>query len=136
MRHKFRNHNYYKFLKLEIMVAILIPISLFLAVFAIMYVFLTTRSKERLALVEKGLNVDIFKDKTPKKTSPKYSLLKLGIFLASLAVGILVGYLLSTVINEEVAYFSMILLFGGAGLIVAHYITSSLASKEKTEKSE
>ena len=33
---------------------ILIPISFFLAVFGVIYLFLSTRNKERLALIEKG----------------------------------------------------------------------------------
>ena len=37
---------------------ILIPISLFLAIFGIIYLYLSTRNKERLALIEKGVDKD------------------------------------------------------------------------------
>ena len=107
------------------MEGIFVPISFFLALFAILYVYWTTRTKERLALIEKGSDASIFKTKTSK-----YALLKWGIFLIALAVGVITGYALSNVINEVAAFFTMILLFGGIGLIVAHFITNSLAKKE------
>ncbi len=39
---------------------ILIPLSLFLAIFGIFYLFVSTRNKERLALIEKGVDASIF----------------------------------------------------------------------------
>ncbi len=107
------------------MEGIFVPISFFLAIFAILYVYWTTRTKERLALIEKGADASIFKTE-----SSKYALLKWGIFLIALAVGVITGFALSSVINEVAAFFTMILLFGGIGLIVAHFITNSLAKKE------
>lgn len=107
------------------MEGIFVPLSFFLALFAILYVYWTTRTKERLALIEKGADASIF-----KTASSKYALLKWGIFLIALAVGVISGFALSNVINEVAAFFTMILLFGGIGLIVAHYITYNLAKKE------
>lgn len=105
---------------------IFVPIGFFLAVFAVVYVYWTTRTKERLALIEKGADASIFK--VPES---KYALLKWGIFLIALAVGVITGNLLSTVINEVTAYFTMILFFGGVGLIVAYLIIGALAKKDK-----
>jgi len=107
------------------MEGIFVPISFFLALFAILYVYWTTRTKERLALVEKGADASIF-----KVESSKYALLKWGIFLIALAVGVITGYALANVIDEVAAFFTMILLFGGIGLIVAYMVTSALAKKE------
>jgi len=107
------------------MEGIFVPIGFFLAIFAILYVYWTTRTKERLALVEKGVDAGIF------KTEPsKYNLLKWGLFLIALSIGVITGYALSRVINEVTAFFTMILFFGGLGLIVAHFITGSLMKKE------
>lgn len=108
------------------MVEILVPIGFFLAIFAILYVYWTTRTRERLALIEKGADADIF-----KKTPSKYALLKWGIFLIGLAVGVITADLLSEVVNEVVAYFSMIFLFGGIGLILAHIIIQRLTRNEE-----
>ncbi|HZH70967.1 MAG TPA: DUF6249 domain-containing protein [Mariniphaga sp.] len=110
------------------MEGIFVPIGFFLALFAILYVYWTTRSKERLALIDKGADATIFKSRPSK-----YALLKWGIFLIGAAVGVITGYALSTVINEVVAFFSMIFLFGGIGLIVAYFITRKLTVKEENE---
>ncbi len=110
------------------MVEIFVPLSFFLAIFAILYVYWTTRSKERLALIEKGADARIF-----KKSPAKYVLLKWGIFLIALAAGVITGFLLSKVMNEVAAFFTMILFFGGLGLIVAHFITNALTKKKEEE---
>ena len=112
-------------LKLNIMEGLFVPIAFFLAIFAILYVYWTTRTKERLALVEKGANASVF-----KVENSKYVLLKWGIFLIALAVGVITGYALSAVIDEVAAFFTMILFCGGLGLIVAYLITSALSKKE------
>lgn len=107
------------------MEGLFVPIGFFLAIFAILYVYWTTRTKERLALVEKGLDAGIFKGECSK-----YNLLKWGIFMIAVAVGVVTGFALSRVINEVVAFFTMILLAGGAGLIVAYLVTNALMKKE------
>ncbi len=107
------------------MEGIFVPIGFFLALFAILYVYWTTRTKERLALIDKGSDASIF-----KVGESKYALLKWGIFLIALSVGVISGYALSSVINEVAAHFSMILFCGGLGLIVAYLVTSALLKKE------
>jgi hypothetical protein len=107
------------------MEGIFVPIGFFLAIFAILYVYWTTRTKERLALIEKGADASIF------KTEPsKYALLKWGIFLIGLSVGVITGFALANVVNEVVAFFTMIFFFGGVGLIIAYFVTSKLTKKE------
>lgn len=108
------------------MEGIFVPIGFFLAIFAILYVYWTTRTKERLALVEKGMDAGIFKGETSK-----YALMKWGIFLIALSVGVISGYALSQVMNEVASHFTTILFFGGVGLIVAHVVTGKLAKDEK-----
>ena len=109
------------------MEGLFVPIALFLMIFAILYVYYTTRSRERLALVEKGADASVFKIDPVRK---KLDLVKWGIFMIALAVGVVTGFLLSNAINEVVAFFTMILLFGGLGLIVAYFVTNALAKKE------
>jgi hypothetical protein len=107
------------------MEGIFVPIGFFLAIFAILYVYWTTRTKERLALIEKGADANIF------KTEPsKHALLKWVIFLIGLSVGVITGFALANVVNEVVAFFTMIFFFGGVALIVAHFLTNKLAKKE------
>jgi hypothetical protein len=103
------------------MEGIFVPIGFFLALFAILYVYWTTRTRERLALIDKGADATIFKGK-----SSKYALLKWGIFLIGVSIGVITGYALSNVMNEAVAFFTMIFFFGGLALIAAHFLTNKL----------
>jgi hypothetical protein len=94
----------------------LIPIAFFALVFGI--VFLFVRKKERLALIQKGADATIF------ESSRQPSSLKWGLLLVGIGTGILLGKLLAvyTTLEEEPAFFSMICLFGGIGLIIYHLI--------------
>jgi hypothetical protein len=80
---------------------------------------------ERMALIEKGEQP--FQDKKHSNTSIplRFSLLFIGFGL-----GLLIGYFLDSAFRmEEVAYFSMIFVFGGGGLGLA-YIIEEKKSKE------
>ena len=108
------------------MEGIFVPIGFFLALFAILYVYWTTRTKERLALIEKGMDAGIFKGECSQ-----YALVKWGIFLIALGLGVVAGSLLAGVIEDVVAYFTAILVYGGVGLIVAYLVTSKLMDKKR-----
>lgn len=108
------------------MEGILVPIAFFLMIFAVLYIYYTTRSKERIALTEKGTDASIY-----KLADSKYHLLKWGVVLTTLSVGVISGYALSNVIDEVAAFFTMILLFGGIGLLVAYFLTNALTKKEQ-----
>jgi hypothetical protein len=107
------------------MEGIFVPLSFFLALFAILYVYWTNRTRVRLALIEKGVDASIFKG-NPQIS--RANLLKWGIFLVGLSVGVITGYALSNAINEVAAYFTMILFCGGASLIVAYWVSSKIAA--------
>ena len=109
------------------MEGLFIPISFFLMIFAILYVYYTTRSRERLALVEKGADASIFKIDPVRK---RLDLVKWGIFLIALGLGVVCGFALANVIDEVVAFFTAILICGGIGLIAAYLVTNALAKKE------
>ncbi|MGE5412354.1 MAG: DUF6249 domain-containing protein [Clostridiales bacterium] len=105
----------------------LIPIVLFLSIFASLYVFLTTRNKERLALIEKGGDPALFKY---REATSGYVNFKYGLFLIGVALGIMAGYFLSEAgMDEGPAYFSMIFFFGGIGLIVSFLLQSKFEKK-------
>ncbi|MCX6277392.1 MAG: hypothetical protein NT004_04775 [Bacteroidetes bacterium] len=101
-----------------------IEILILIAFFAMFYgvVYLLVRLKERLTLIQKGANATIF------DSSKQPSSLKLGLVLVGLGVGILLGKILSmnTYLDEELAIFSMVLLFGGIGLVIYHLIAKKL----------
>ena len=100
---------------------VLIPFAFFALVFASLYVHLTTRNKERLALIEKGADPELFKTKPDANSG--HGTFKIGLFLVGIALGILCGYFLTEGgMEEEPAYFSMIFLFGGIALVVSYFM--------------
>ncbi len=94
---------------------ILIPLALFASIFGILYVYFTARNRERMSMIEKGVDPSIF----TRKRSYSNMTLKFGMLLVGVSLGILIGSLIDeyTTLPEEVAYFSMIFLFGGLALI-------------------
>lgn len=99
-------------------VEILVPLAFFALVFGLWYLYITTRNKERLALIEKGADPSLFK--TQADANSGYRNFKLGLFFIGIALGIIAGYFLKEGgMEEEPAYFSMIFLFGGLGLVVS-----------------
>ncbi len=101
------------------MVEIMVPLGSFASIVLILYIYYTTRNKERMALIEKGADASLFR--TGRKP---FSVLKFGMFLVGVGIGILAGNIIevSTPLEDEVAYFSMILLFGGVSLIANYLI--------------
>ena len=104
----------------------LIPIAFFAMVYGIVY--LLVRRKERVALIEKGADATIF------ESSRQPSSLKWGLLLVGIGTGILLGKVLAvyTTLQEEPAFFSMICLFGGIGLIVYHLIANKFEGAART----
>jgi hypothetical protein len=102
-------------------------IALFATVFGIMYVYYTTRNKERLALIEKGADASLFatgkNDAGRSFTWGKFTL-KVGMLFMGIAVGIIVGAILSNagVLSEGTNYPAMIFFFGGLSLVLFYII--------------
>lgn len=98
------------------MVEVMIPLIVFASLFGMVYVFLSTRNKERMALIEKGADASLFES---KKTGRSNLTLKFGMLAVGIGIGILIASILEsyTILDEEVAYPSMIFLFGGLFLV-------------------
>ncbi|MBK8416413.1 MAG: hypothetical protein IPL22_19035 [Bacteroidetes bacterium] len=94
---------------------ILIPITFFLSLFGVLYVYFNTRHKERMSMIEKGADASLFQSKKGYSSAS----MRFGMFLIGIALGILTGNILTetTSLQEEVSYFSMIFLFGGMSLV-------------------
>lgn len=105
---------------------IIIPILMFGSLFGIMYIYLMTRNKERMALIEKGASAELF---TKPVKEGKWGL-KLGIMAIGVGVGIVIANLFVSAgwLKEEVAFPSMIFLFAGIGLVTSYYL--SVGKKE------
>ncbi len=115
------------------MVEILIPISMFLAIFGVVYIYLTTRNKERLALIEKGAEASIFmRDRSNASPIWKILLLNLALLLMAIGIGVFIASILhyNMGVDEDVAYPGTIFLMSGIGLFVGFTMTKNLEKKD------
>jgi hypothetical protein len=98
---------------------ILIPLGVCAMIFGIAYIVITSRNRERMALIERGADPKLFE---AGKKAGSTGIMKLGLFLLGIGLGIFIAnVIVSTgVMNEEAAYPSMIFIFGGLALIVSY----------------
>ena len=101
-------------------------IAFFATVFGIMYVFYSSRNKERLALIEKGADASLFNTGKEEKRSFSWGkfTLKVGMLFMGIGIGVIIAGLMSSagVLNEGTNYPSMIFFFGGLSLVLFYVI--------------
>ena len=110
---------------------VLIPLIVFGSMFAVVYVFLTTRNKERLALIEKGADATLFKS-GPGKSVFGIVVLNIALMAIGIGIGVLLASLLSqNGMDEEVAFPAMIFIGGGLGLLAGFFASRKFKDDEK-----
>ena len=108
---------------------ILVPLTMFGATAIIFWKFFDSRHKERMAIIDKGLNPTDYKElyKHQAFATNPLSSLKWGLLAMFVGAGVLIGTFLREWYHVDEAIFpGMILILGGIGLIVFY----SLASKK------
>lgn len=104
---------------------IFVPMIIFATVFGVAYVYLTTRNKERLALIERGADASLFN--SGKKRSMGSIVLNLAVLAIGIGIGVLVGAGLNQAgMDEDVSFPASIFIFGGLGLVVSFFINRKL----------
>jgi hypothetical protein len=114
----------------------LIPITLFLGAFLMVFGIRYFSNKEKMAMIERGIDPGIGR---PQQAAPKPFLsLKFGLLLVGLGLGILLA--LFVVMqnhmpeSEGVAvYFGFISIFGGLGLIISYIIEKNWLDKQNED---
>ena len=94
----------------------IVSIGAFAAIFGIIYVYFMTRHRERMTMLERGIETSPFH-------SIKYSnylTLKYGMLAVGVAIGMIMGSILTEYggVSKSTSFLSMIFLFGGLSLIV------------------
>ncbi|MBC9794731.1 DUF6249 domain-containing protein [Sinomicrobium weinanense] len=110
------------------LIPVLIPLVVFGTIFGIFYLYYTTRNRERMALIEKGADADIFFSKN-QKTAPvwKILILNLSLLLIGIGLGLFAGNLVELYgMKSEVAYPACILIMGGLGLFLGFHMSKKL----------
>lgn len=96
---------------------VLIFVLVLLSIVAIFYLYITAKNRERLALIEKGMNPNLSRsDFWPQ----------VGIIGGGIGAGLIAGDLLSVNYGPLLA-----ILFAGAGLVIYNITRRSKMSKEK-----
>jgi len=104
---------------------IMLPIIITLGAFIMIVYIRKYDNIERMAIIDKGLSPDLF-----KKERNSSSTLRAAFLLIGAGLGLLIGYSLDRAFDmEEVAYFSMIFIFGGLGLGLAYLIEEKKSNK-------
>lgn len=105
---------------------IIIPVVLFVSVAVVLIVIRKFMNDERLALIEKGSDANIF-----SKKGVSFPAIKIGLLLIGAGIGILVGNMISAagLVSDEVGVFSCLMIFGGLGLFLSHFVEQKLKNK-------
>lgn len=110
-------------------VEILVPLGGMALTFGIVYFAITTNHKERIRLIESGADPELFYSRGRKKGSA----IKFGALLIGVGLGILFGNILGNLglLESKVAVPALILIFGGAGLLIGNHFASKMQDDEK-----
>jgi hypothetical protein len=123
--------------ELGVMAGILIPIALFAMIFGIVYL----SKRERMAMIERGMD-----PRSYKQRSTPFLTLKAGLLLIGAGAGLFLAFVLDNTAfkhngdfdsDANVAiYFSLIAIFGGLGLFLSYLIEKKHNDKEDEKKGE
>ena len=107
---------------------IIVPV-MFLTFFGMVYYYLTTRNKERLALIEAGADAKLFKS----AANNWYFVIVLGILSIGISLGAGLGYIAESMgnsHNSESAYVIGIFLFSGISLLISFFLIRKLKKQD------
>ena len=107
--------------EIGVLIPIIVPVAMFAMIFGIIYL----HKRERMAMIERGMD-----PRSNKPRSAPYQTLKWGLLLMGAGIGLFLAYVLDHSIfssmnpDEEnpAIYFSLIAVFGGLGLLTSFLI--------------
>jgi hypothetical protein len=104
----------------DILRDLLVSVTAIAAIFGIIYVFLMTRYKERMSLMERGLSPKEFNNKNAVQSAT----LRFGLLLIGISIGILSGNFVAAHFNvpRDGAFIAMMFLFGGVSLLLSYWL--------------
>lgn len=116
--------------KPEAIIGVMIPIVSIIVVFFFLWRSNEAKKAVRLAMVERGMDPGLLQEQ-PYEMSRKYGALRLGMLLAGVGLGLLVGFTISTTVMPHDDFVPLViiasaLLFGGAGLILYHRMATKI----------
>ncbi len=112
-------------------IAIFIPIIAILSGVSMIIFMRHYENSERMAMIDKGMNP--YQDRPRKRNNPSVTL-RFALLAIGCGIGILLGNSLSISahVSEEAAIFSMLLIFGGLGLLASYLVELRMSKKDLT----
>lgn len=108
---------------------VMIPIVALVGAFIMIVYLRRYENAERMAMIEKGVDPTLF---TKKQRSNSSGPLRASLLFIGAGIGLLIAYFLDRAYNmEEVAYFSMLFIFGGLGLGGAYLVEEKKIKEEQ-----
>lgn len=117
----------------EEVVAVFIPIVMFLIIGLIWVTFIYYRSRERQMLIEKGLSSEDIKKFFEQKRDP-FWLMKIGIISIFFGIGLGIGLMSGAEETREVVTPASIFIFTGIGFVIANIYGNKLRRAYDLEK--
>ena len=119
------------------MEGVLVPISLFLGAFAMIFGLRYLSNKENMAMIQNGMD-----PKANKPLPQPYKNLKWGLLLMGAGVGLFLAFVLDNTVfiksegfghheDNVPIYFSLIGLFGGLGLIISYFVEKKEVDRQE-----
>jgi len=95
---------------------------IFGSIFGVFYLFISSRNKERLALIEKGADASIFNIGKRAGSSWKVIIINLAFLLMGIGLGVFIANLLDTYSNldSDAVYPALIFFMAGVGLFLGY----------------
>lgn len=117
--------------------ALLIPILISLGLFALIFGIVYLRNKERMAMIERGMDPRTYLPK-PRQSNPAFTL-TFGLLLIGSGFGLFIAYLMDYFlfsnrfhyVDTTAIYFALIAIFGGLGLFTAYQIENKANQKKE-----
>ncbi len=115
----------------------------FLSIFGVFYLHITTRNRERMAMIEKGVDPALFSSaRMPKavrggsiSSGVKFTL-KTGMLFIGVGIGTVISVFFSGTLPHDIyplLVFGIIFVCGGAGLVAGFYMGRNLDKKDMKE---
>ncbi|WP_214072234.1 DUF6249 domain-containing protein [Mucilaginibacter sp. dw_454] len=112
--------------------AVMIPMVVCTGMFAMIFGIVYLRNRERMAMIERGMDP---RTATDVKKMNHNAILTWGLLLVGAGLGLFLAFLADCIIKPDsdtapALFFSLIAMFGGAGLYLAYYIQRKHDRKE------
>jgi hypothetical protein len=117
----------------EEVVAVFIPIVMFLIIGLIWVTYIYYRSRERQMLIEKGLSAEDMKKFFEQKKDP-FWLMKVGIICIFFGIGLGIGLMSGAEETREVVTPTSIFIFTGIGFVIANIYGNKMRRAYDLEK--